>query len=58
MQTDNNFVNFCQYDFSQHFSLLDLALFSKDVEKSDFPNKENLPIKDFSSQIDYPPEVC
>ena len=59
LPTDYNHVNIVHYDFSQQFAQnLELAnLFSKDREKTAFPNKENLPIKDFCVQIDQPPEM-
>ncbi|MCL2329219.1 MAG: hypothetical protein FWC39_12010 [Bacteroidetes bacterium] len=47
-------VNFCQ-ELTQYLDLLDL--YSKSIEKFEFPSEENLPLKDFCFQIDHPPQV-
>ena len=59
LQTDCNSVNIVHHDFSQQLAQsLELAnLFSKDIAKTRFPNKENFLIQDFCSQIDRPPEM-
>lgn len=59
MQTDCNSVHNFHHDFSQQLAQnLELAnLFSKDLAKNRFSNKENFLIKDFYSQIDQPPEI-
>ena len=58
-QSDCNYVQIVQHDFSQQFvQFLELAnLFS--ISKNNFriPNKENLPPINFFDKIDKPPEV-
>ena len=54
-QTICHCVKIIPFDFSQQY--LDLAnLLSEDINKR-FSNTENLPVKGFSFQIDYPPNV-
>ena len=58
MQTDCNSVNIVQHDFSQQLLKIETAnLFSKNIKKSEFPNKENLPANNYYRQIDQPPEL-
>ena len=59
MHTDCNSVNIAHHDFSQQLAqnLKLTNLFSKDIAKNRFPNKENFLIQDFCSQIDRPPEI-
>jgi len=47
-------VNFCQ-EIARYSDLLNI--YSKNVGKFEFPNAENLPLKDFCFQIDHPPQV-
>jgi hypothetical protein len=58
MQTECNFVQIVQHDFSQQLaqSIELQKLFSKEIEKFRFPLKEDLPIIDFFSQLEQPPE--
>ena len=58
MQSDCNSVNTITYVFYQEFSNnLDLLnSYSTNLEKISFPNEENIPQKDFYTQIDHPPE--
>ena len=58
LQTDCNSVKIVTYDFHQEYAqYLDLLnLHSKSIEKTAFPNKENIPPKSFCVQIDHPPE--
>jgi len=58
LQTDCNSVHIVYHDFSQQLSQnLEFAnLFSKDIAKNRFSNKENFLIQDFCAQIDQPPE--
>jgi len=59
MQTDCNYVEVTNFDFSQQLaqSLELMNLFSKNIEKYRFPCTENLPQTNFYNQIDQPPEV-
>jgi len=59
MQTDCSCVGVTHHDFSQQLAQnLKLAnLFSEDIAKNRFPNKENFLIQDFCSQIYQPPEI-
>jgi len=59
MQSDCNSVNTITYVFYQEFSNnLDLLnSYSTNLEKISFPNEENIPQKDFYTQIDHPPET-
>ena len=59
IQSDCSFVKIVHHDFSQQLtqSIELMNLFSKNVEKFKFSIKEELPFKDFYSQIDRPPEV-
>jgi len=59
LQTHCNSVSIVHHDFIQQFAQsLELAnLFSKDIAKNRFPNKENFLTQDFCSQIDQPPEI-
>ena len=41
-------------EFAQYFDLL--SSYSKNLEKTFFPNEENILQKDFSFQIDHPPQ--
>ena len=59
LQTDCNSVkevgnNFYQ-EFSQNLDLL--CLYSKNMEKTAFSNSENIPLNNFYTQIDHPPQV-
>ena len=54
-QTFWNFTNIFTCDFQQQSSQIDL--FSKEIKKSGFPNKENFLSSDFYFQIDHPPEI-
>jgi len=55
MQTDYDYTQIPLYDFPQHFIQLDL--FSIEIKKNKFPNKENFLVKNFRSQLDQPPEI-
>jgi hypothetical protein len=58
-QTDCNSVKIVQHDFSQQmakcFELANLS--SQDLEKNTFSSEDNLPLNDFYSKIDHPPQV-
>jgi len=58
MQTCCNCINL-HHDFSQQLaqSLELMNLFSKNIKKSGYPNKENLLGNNYYRQIDQPPEV-
>ncbi|MCL2436143.1 MAG: hypothetical protein FWD09_08445 [Lentimicrobiaceae bacterium] len=59
MQTDCNYVEIVHHDFSQQVAQsIELAnLFSKNIGKFRVSGKEDLPIEDFFSRIEQPPEV-
>jgi len=58
-QTDHNFVLIVQHDFTQQFAkILELANeFSINKNIYRIPNKEALPVNEFFSRIEQPPEV-
>jgi hypothetical protein len=57
-QSDCNSVKIISYNFFQEYAqYLDLmSLYSKDMGKNLFPNKENILQEDFYTQIDHPPQ--
>ena len=59
LQSDCNSVKIVNTTFYQEFAqYLDfMNLYLNYVEKITFPNKENLYLKDFYTQIDHPPQV-
>ena len=59
MHTDCSCVGGTHHDFSQQLAQrIELAnLFSKNIKQSIIPNKENLPVENFFSKIEQPPEV-
>ena len=59
LQSDCNSVKIVNTTFYQEFAqyLGFMNLYSKNCEVQIFPNKENLYLKDFYTQIDHPPQV-
>jgi hypothetical protein len=59
MQTECNFVQIIQHDFSQQLtqSLELVNLSSEKILKFNIPNKEEIPPINFFNKIDKPPEV-
>ena len=59
LQTDCNSVKVLCYsyyqEFAQYFDLL--SLYSKSLEKTAFPNNENILQTGFYTQIDHPPQI-
>jgi len=55
LQTDCNSTYNFVHDFQQQLTLINL--FSKEIKKNRFPDKENFFLNDFRSQLDKPPEV-
>ena len=55
IQTNGGFAKIFQHDFPQQ--RIQINLFSKDIQKIGFPNREDLFLNDFCDQIDQPPEV-
>ena len=58
MQTDCNSVNIVHHDFSQQIAqrIELMNLFSIDINKLGFLSEEKIPVKDFYSLIERPPE--
>ena len=59
MQNDCNSAKTVSYNFCQEFAqyLEVLCLHSKNIEKTVFPNTENIPLNCFYTQIDHPPQL-
>jgi len=55
LATDYSFTHISVHDFPQQ--LTHVNLFSKEIKKVRFPNKENFLSNDFCFQLDQPPEL-
>ena len=55
LQTNGSFAKIFHHDFPQQCIQIDVL--SKDIPKTGFPNRANLFLNGFCSQIDQPPEA-